>query len=225
MDARMIAHDMRTPLNALGLSVRAAKSSLSDPDSAKASLEVAERNITALSQIVEALLETSTSGKAKLKFRECLPLDLVASAIDQIAPMAVQKNLKVESETVVALPPLVADSTRLVRVLVNLLSNAVRFSPEGGNIRVSAKIRCNDGHDSVVFSVSDSGPGVNCEDTEKIFIAGVSIGKGVKSSNGLGLAVCKELVEAHEGRIWVDTSIPQGATFSFAIPITLPPSA
>lgn len=221
----MIAHDMRTPLNALSLSVRAAKNLLGSPEEAKASLDVAERNIVALAALVESLLDTSGSERGTLEFRECLPLDIVASAIDQIAPIAKLKELTVETVQAVALPPLVADCTRLVRVLVNLLSNAVRFSPEGGKITVSAKARSNDGHDCLIFSVTDQGPGVSRGDIEKIFQSGVSIGKGGKYSSGLGLAVCKEIVEAHGGRIWVDTSAAAGATFSFSIPADLQASA
>jgi len=219
----MIAHDMRTPLHALGLSVRAAKNVLSNPEEAKAFLEMGEHNIAALSQIVEALLDTAVTGGIQPEFRACAPDEIIASAIDQIAPMAAQKNLTVADETAEGLPPLAADGTRLVRVLVNLLSNSVRFSPPGGKIGVSAKARSNDGHDCVIFTVTDEGPGVNHEDIEKIFQSGVSIGKGGKYSSGLGLAVCRELVEAHGGRIWVDTTIAQGAKFSFAIPVA-PPS-
>lgn len=220
----MIAHDMRTPLNALGLTLSAAKMKAGGDEELRASLEMAERNVLVLSEIVEALLDTSDSGRGRLELRECLPLDIVACAVDQITPMAILKRLSVESEVVGPLPPLVADRNRLGRVLVNLLSNAVRFSPEGGNVRVSAKARSNDGHCVVVFTVSDEGPGVSPADMEKIFVSGVSIGKGGKYSSGLGLAVSKEIVEAHHGRIWVETNRTSGAAFSFSIPTNLKPS-
>ncbi|HEY8903224.1 MAG TPA: ATP-binding protein [Chthoniobacterales bacterium] len=219
----MIAHDMRTPLTALGLSVHAARASASDPEAVRACLEVAERNVAALSQLVEAVVDTASGGGGKLQFRECVPRDLITNAIDQIAPTASQKRIRVESESEQDLPVFVADGNRLVRVLVNLLSNAVRFSPEGGSVRVSVKARANDGHESIVFSVSDSGPGVKREDIDRIFVSGVSIAKGGKYSSGLGLTVCKEIVEAHGGRIWVDTAVAHGAAFSFSIPLTIQP--
>jgi signal transduction histidine kinase len=221
MDVRMIAHDMRTPLNALSLSISAAKAKACEDSELLESLDMAERNARVLSQIMEALLDTCDAGKAKLEFGECIPADLSASAIDQIQPMAVLKHLNISSELSDALPTLIADGSRIVRVLVNLLSNAVRFSPANGNVRISAKARSNDGHDVMVFAVADEGPGVNPQDMEKVFARGVSIGNGGKYSSGLGLAVCKEIVEAHGGRIWIETNRTNGATFAFSIPTDL----
>ena len=217
MDARMIAHDMRTPLGALMYSIQAAKASISDPQAALHSLAIADRNVQALADIVEALVENSVSGGGTLLFQRCLPLDIVTNAIDQIAPQAEIRKLLITTGELVALPAIVADCTRLTRVLVNLLSNAVRFSPEGGRIWVDAKPRQNDGHPAIVFTVSDEGPGIKPEEVHRIFAEGVSIAKGGKKSSGLGLTVCKELVEAHQGRIWVEPT-HEGATFSFSIP-------
>jgi len=214
----MIAHDMRTPLNALRLGIQAAKTA-QDPKALQSSLELAERNIKALSDLVESLVDLSIQGKCELSLRPVLPSDLVASAIIQIKPMAEQKSVTIMAKEA-DLPPLIADGSRLIRVLVNLLSNAVRFSPLNESIVVDAKARSNDGHEVVVFSVSDDGPGVPSSDIDRIFVAGVSISNSGASSNGLGLAVCKEIVEAHGGRIWVETGKAHGATFSFSIPQT-----
>ncbi|GAT34050.1 two-component system, OmpR family [Terrimicrobium sacchariphilum] len=214
----MIAHDMRTPLSALMFSLRNAKAATGNPDALHRALDVAERNTVALASIVEALLDTSPDGHGRVSHAECLPADLIASAIDQIAPQSEHKRQTITiGETFPQ--PVLADPTRIIRVLVNLLSNAIRFSAEGGEIRVDARLRLNDGHPCVVFSVSDNGPGVPISDITKIFGEGVSIAKGGKYSSGLGLAVCKELVEAHGGRIWVETDRTDGATFSFSIPL------
>lgn len=216
----MLAHDMRTPLNALILSIRSAKSSPSDANAVMQALDIAERNSVALLDIVETLVDTSENGgKGKLRMTEVLPLDLVTSAIDQIVPLAEAKGQRIDSQQMVALPTFVADGGRIIRVLVNLLSNAIRLSPEGGHIRVDAKPRKNDGHQAIVFSVADDGPGISSEEIDKIFEKGVSIEKGAKTSSGLGLTVCKEIVEAHGGRIWVETGRSKGATFSFSIPV------
>lgn len=216
MDIRMIAHDMRTPLNALRLGIQAAKTA-PDPQALQSSLELAERNITALSDIVESLVDLSIEGKGELSLRPLRPSDLVTNAIDQIKPLAEQRGVTIRAKEA-DLPPLVADESRLIRVLVNLLSNAVRFSPPNESIVVDAKARSNDGHKVVVFSVRDNGPGVTPADIDRIFVAGVSLPNSGKSSKGLGLAVCKEIVEAHGGRIWVEIGKTPGATFSFSIP-------
>jgi len=213
----MIAHDMRTPLNALTLSVTNAKKA-ADSESLKATLEIIERNTQALASIVNALLEVDATGTGRLTLEECLPSDLVKGAVDQITPMMEQKHLRIESGNLISLPPIVADCTRIVRVLANLLSNAIRFSPEGGCIRVDAHPRVNDGYPVLVFSVSDDGPGVPPETIDRIFLQGVSLSHEGKASTGLGLTVCKELVEAHGGRIWVETGHTTGATFSFSVP-------
>jgi signal transduction histidine kinase len=105
--------------------------------------------------------------------------------------------------------------------LVNLLSNAVRFSPESEEIEISIKARANDGHPAMVFSVSDNGPGVAPEDINRIFLSGISLGQAELHSSGLGLAICREIIEAHAGKIWIEAGRSKGATFSFALPLSL----
>lgn len=216
----MIAHDMRTPLNALLLSVQAAASLA--PEGQKPLLDLAEKNARVLSNMIESLLATSGDGpwaRGPLTLAECLPLDLVTNAVDQVAPQAAEKSLTLKTGPMLALPPIVADGPRLVRVLVNLLTNAIKFTPEGGHVIVDVKYRMNDGHQAVVFTVSDDGVGVSEEDAQRIFEEGISIASPDKRSHGLGLAVCKELVEAHGGRIWVELGHERGSVFSFAIPV------
>lgn len=214
MDVRKIAHDMRTPLSAMSFAIAAAQQA-TDLNDARQRLDIAARNAKALSALIESLIETSLSDEVRLSLKEHLPLELVACAVDQIVPVAEQKQLRVKTEELAGLPPIIVDGTRIVRVLANLLSNAVRFSLKDGLIFVTAKTRVNDGHPVIVFSVSDEGPGVPPEETDRIFVEGVSL---QKRSTGLGLAVCKEIVEAHGGRIWVETGREKGATFSFSIP-------
>jgi signal transduction histidine kinase len=226
MDVRMIAHDMRTPLNALSLTLQHLKAKCGSE--VGSDIDLAERNVRAVIQMVDTLLATSENGpwsKGPLVLNQCLPLDLVTSAVDQVAALAAAKSQKLATDELVALPPLVADGAKLTRVLVNLLSNAIKFAPKGGQVHVGAKHRVNDGHPGVVFSVTDNGPGVSADDVYRIFEAGVSIATDGRYSSGLGLTVCKEIVEAHEGRIWVeDTSNREGARFSFVIPMGLVPT-
>lgn len=217
----MIAHDMRTPLNALSLNIQAAEGHGDDPELVRLALEAAGRNVRELSNIVESLLETEKRGEGKLCLREHLPSDLLGRSIDQVAPVAELKRLRITAKMAASPSPLVADGDRIVRVIINLLSNAIRFSPEEGNIVVEARDRSNDGHQVVVFLISDHGPGVAPGAIDRIFLSGVSIGKAGDCSSGLGLAVCKEIIEAHGGRIWVETGHSTGATFAFSIPKNL----
>lgn len=225
LDLRMIAHDMRAPLHALNLSVHAARRECRNPEAVAALLEIAERNIGVLSSLVENLLVSGNrDGSEPLQLRAREPRDLVARALDQVAPLAQEKAQSMEAEEMLALPPLVADGEALVRVLVNLLVNAIKFTPEGGHIEVSAKLRINDGHRVMVFSVADDGIGVPPEQIDRIFVEGVSLRESGMNSSGLGLAVCRTIVEAHRGRIWIETGRTRGAKFSFAIPTELPSS-
>lgn len=220
----MIAHDMRTPLNALSLSLQAFRAARSNPDMQDEALRIAERNIRALGGMIESLLTASADGpwaRGPLNLRKCNAGEIIASAIDQVAPLASEKAQKIQAAPSASLPPLAADSERLTRVLVNLLSNSVKFSPEGSTIAIETWLRNNDGHPVVVFSVIDQGVGVSPEDIPRIFQHGVSIAKAGRYSSGLGLAVCKEIVEAHDGRIWVEPEHASGATFSFSIPVSL----
>lgn len=225
LDLRMIAHDMRAPLHALNLSVHAARRQSGNPEAVAALLEIAERNIGVLSSLVENLLAAGTrDGSEPLTLRAREAHDIVARALDQVAPLAEEKKQRLEAAEMLALPPLVADGEALVRVLVNLLVNAIKFAPEGGLIEVSVKLRINDGHRVMVFSVADDGIGVPPEQIDHIFVEGVSLQESAMNSSGLGLSVCRTIVEAHEGRIWVETGRTRGAKFSFAIPMDLSPS-
>lgn len=220
MDARMIAHDMRTPLNALQLSLQAAMPLVGD-SGAKEILKLAEKNSHVLAGMIESLLASAREGpfvRGSLALRTCQAADLVRDAVDQVALQAREKVLKLEVKSSLGVPPFVADGERLMRVLVNLLTNAIKFTPTGGLIEVEYKLRVNDGHPVVVFSVTDDGVGVSEEDAQRIFVEGISIAAPENRSHGLGLAVCKEIVEAHDGRIWVELGRPQGSTFSFSVP-------
>lgn len=225
LDLRMIAHDMRAPLHALNLSVHAARRQSANPEAVAALLEIAERNIGVLSSLLENLLSSGNRGSSEpLTLRDCEAHDIVTRALDQVAPLAGEKKQRLEAAEMLALPPLVADGKALVRVLVNLLVNAIKFAPESGLIEVSVKLRINDGHRVMVFSVADDGIGVPPEQIDHIFVEGVSFRESGMNSSGLGLAVCRTIVEAHEGRIWVETGRTRGAKFSFAIPMDLSPS-
>ena len=225
LDLRMIAHDMRAPLHALNLSVHAARRQNRNPEAVATLLDLAERNIRVLASLVESMLAADTgSGKEHLVLRECEPHEIVMRAVDQIAALAGEKGQHLEAPEMLALPPLVADADGLVRVLVNLLANAVKFSPAGGRIQISVKLRINDGHRVLVFSVTDEGVGVAPEQIDRIFLEGISLAVTGNHSTGLGLAVCRAIVEAHQGRIWVEPGRSHGAKFSFTIPTDLPPS-
>jgi len=122
------------------------------------------------------------------------------------------------------LPRVRGDELRLERILYNLLENGVKYSPEGSEIRVSARRE----DDHLVVSVSDQGQGISPRDQAKLFKPFHQIGQvvpGPLGGAGLGLLVCRRLVEAHGGRIWVESEPGNGSTFSFTLSITKRPSS
>ena len=109
-----------------------------------------------------------------------------------------------------------ADERRIRQVVFNLLSNAVKFTPTGGSVEVSSAQR----NGEVVVSIADTGPGISPGDQERIFeeFQQTDLGAEQREGTGLGLALSKKLVELHGGRIWVESEIDEGSTFTFTLP-------
>jgi signal transduction histidine kinase len=148
-----------------------------------------------------------------------VPVDvdaLVQEAVEQIQPFALSKNQDLSTQIAPDLPQIFADRDLILRVLTNLLDNAVKFTERNGRIALSAEqVR-----DKVVFTVADTGMGIRPEYRQRIFerFARLENANGVKGT-GLGLAFCKLAVEAHGGHIWVESEVGQGSQFKFALPV------
>jgi len=219
----MIVHDLRTPLTSLltGLQSLELLGELS-PDQ----LEVVWMSVSGgqtLLSIINDLLDIGKmeSGTVDLKREEIAPADLLNEAATQVSALLLAKGLTLTKQVSEELPVLYADHDKLCRTLVNLLGNAIKFTPSGGRITLSV---CPDAaQESLVFSVSDTGEGIPRSAFERIFekFGQVETRKeGRKMSTGLGLTFCKMAVEAHGGRIWVESEPGCGSTFSFTLPVT-----
>ncbi|HZV02427.1 MAG TPA: HAMP domain-containing sensor histidine kinase, partial [Planctomycetota bacterium] len=140
------------------------------------------------------------------------PLALVEETAQVAEPLALVRNVRLSVEPPAApLPQIPCDRGRIAVVLANLLGNAIKFTPDGGAVRARVEGREGD----VVFSVHDTGPGVAPELQARIFERGFQVHPG--NGLGLGLSIAKGIVEAHGGRIWVESAAGLGATFSFAL--------
>lgn len=178
-----------------------------------------------MTRLVNDMLDLTQieDGRLPLRLAECDALDLIETAVARLRPQAEQKNI----EFVMAVAPdvrVLADEDKIGRVLTNLLDNAVKFSPTSGAIIV----RCQpagspppDGGD-VLFSVTDEGPGIAASDLPRVFERFFKSDRARERSHrvgaGLGLAIARHLVEAHEGRMWATSHEGQGATFYFTLP-------
>jgi PAS domain S-box-containing protein len=212
----VVSHDLRNPLSILNM----ASSLLLEaelPDEKKAAqVRLISRVIGQMRQLVEDLLDVSRLGAGALRL-DCQPLDpqhVLDEAVAQVIPLAEGRNLTVQVEARRAAARIHGDSARLVQTLNNLLGNAIRYSPEGGRISVGAAAV----GAFVEFHVADEGPGIVAEDRPRLFDRFWQGGHGPSGGAGLGLAICKGIVEMHGGRIWLDESATAGTTIRFTIP-------
>ena len=218
---RFTVHDLRTPLNALLLSMEAMPLFGELTATQRDCLAISLRNGHVIVTMVDDLLDIGAiedRGPAALALKDFKPRELVSSAIDQIAPLAKDKGLRLENNALQDLEPITIDADKVVRVLVNLLANAVKFTDGGGSICVAA--RQDERGRGTVFSVADTGSGIAKDDVERIFDEGVRLDTGTAPglSAGLGLTFCKRIVEAHGGAIWVESAPGKGSEFSFSLP-------
>jgi signal transduction histidine kinase len=226
----MLVHDLRTPLTAMlvPLDVLQSAQTGSLNDLQKEMLAICTRSGKQLLSLVNDLLDVSKmeSGTMQLQLEPAQVATIVEEALAQVAPQAANRKQNLEHDLTSDLPELLADDDLLVRVLVNLIGNAVKFTPSGGSIRVSAETASAADGAAVRFIVQDTGEGIAPEDRERIFEKFAQVqGRPVnrRQSTGLGLTFCRLAVEAHGGRIWVESAPEKGSIFQFTIP--LKPSA
>ncbi len=214
-----VSHELRTPLASLkALTETLQESALEDPPAARRFLGRMEVEIDNLTQMVQELLELSRieSGRVPLRRRAARPHEFTSSAVERMAVQAERTGLRLHMECPTDLPLVRADADRLEHVLVNLIHNAIKFTPPGGEVCISAKQQ----GDQVVFSVQDTGVGISDEALPRIFERFYKIDRSRSGSGtGLGLSIARHIVEAHGGKIWAESQENQGSTFFFTLPI------
>lgn len=224
----MIVHDLRTPLTSLltGLQTLEAVSPTLDAMQAEL-LEMSVEGGNTLLGMINDLLDVSKmeDGSLTLEQSEIAPNTLIKEALQQVRALVQLRQLTIHQEVAPNLPPLWADAEKLRRVLVNLVSNAIKFTPEGGEVTLSVQREA--GGNALLFAVRDTGEGIPREAFGRIFekFGQVESRKaGRKMSTGLGLTFCKMVVEAHGGNIRVESELGHGSVFLFTIPaqIALP---
>ncbi|MBV9470814.1 MAG: HAMP domain-containing histidine kinase, partial [Abitibacteriaceae bacterium] len=218
----MIVHDLRTPLTSFigGLESMTVMGDLNEDQSE--CLDIALTGGYTLLGMINDLLDISKmeSGLLQLEYNEIEIMALLQRSVNQVAALASNKNLSLIVEDCPDLPQLKADQEKLERTLTNLLGNAIKFTPTGGT--VTAKVDASHEPQMLLFSVIDTGEGIPDTAFERIFDKFGQVEtrqSGRKLSTGLGLTFCKMAVEAHNGRIWVESELGQGSKFSFLIPL------
>jgi NtrC-family two-component system sensor histidine kinase KinB len=224
----MMVHDLRSPLAAVlsGLEMiqELTASGDSDPLAVQA-MRVAKRSCNSMLTLVNSLLDINQleSGRMPLLRAPAPFAPLARSAVARLSALADERGVTVLTELPPDLPMVEMDNEKVGRVLINLLDNALKFTPDGGQITLCAAHESGEQENVLLCSVSDTGPGIPLEYREKVFdrfaqVHGQTAPRGPRGS-GLGLAFCKLAVEAHNGRIWVETEPGQGCTFYFTLPV------
>jgi len=216
----VVSHELRTPLTSMQVALSLLDEQLVDPASEDGQnmVHVATAGVDRLVRLVNHILdlERLESGKLRIKKQPCNLSDLVDTAIDQMKDLANRSNVLIQ--TAIAPFPIHADADRLVQVLTNLLSNAIRFSPPQSTITIHADLSS---PSWVQFSVQDQGRGIPGEHLESIFERFQQVDASdsrEKSGTGLGLAICRNIIHQHGGHIWADSTLGQGSTFYFTLP-------
>lgn len=216
-----ISHELRTPLASIKALTETLKNgAIDDPPAAERFLERMDTEVDALTQMVSELLELTRieSGQVPLELEPTKPCTLIKGAVERLGEQAERAGLTIHIDCSENLPEIYADPPRLGQALVNLLHNAIKFTPEGGQITLTAQQKA----DIVEFAVKDTGVGIPADDLPRIFERFYKADQArTGGGTGLGLAITRHLVEAHGGRIWAESLEERGSTFYFTIPIVL----
>jgi signal transduction histidine kinase len=221
----MLIHDLRSPLGSI-LTGLALVLQITQPDQPPEPdvfevLRLAQTSGQHMLRLINQLLEIARleSGSVPLNRQPAVPAALIAAAAERLRPVADSAAIRLVVAAAPDLPSLPVDVELIGRVLDNLADNALKFSPDGTEVRLWT--RADDHGDRVLFGVTDSGPGIAPADQAQLFqkfhaVPGV---RGRRGGTGLGLAFCKLVVEAHHGQMTVESQPGQGATFVFSLPL------
>jgi len=229
----MIVHDLRSPLSSLITGLDMALSEIehlpveANAETLKITLGVGLSSANSLLKLVEGILDVNKleAGEVMLALAPLNLRDLVQQACDRLGPVGAGASITLSLEMPESLPDIVADHEKIERVVVNLVDNALRYTPQGGRVTVRLKAS-EQGHQTV--SVIDTGEGIPADFRERVFERFFQIDpkgrrRGTRGT-GLGLTFCRLAVEAHRGRIWVDGGPEGGAAFHFTLPSNLSPT-
>jgi two-component system, OmpR family, phosphate regulon sensor histidine kinase PhoR len=223
-----VSHELRTPLTSIKGYVEALlDGGKDDPETSVRFLEIILKQSDRLNLILEDLLQLSKIESGQLQFKK-EPLHIgsvIERTIAMIKPLAEKKQHRLRSQVAADLPLISGDEERLVQVLANLLDNAIKYTPEGGQITVAARrispSRAEAPRTSIELTVTDTGIGIPEQDRPRVFERFYRVDKARSrelGGTGLGLAIVRHIVEGHGGQVWVEGNMPTGSRFIVRLP-------
>jgi signal transduction histidine kinase len=218
----IVSHDLKNPLASILIVSASLQRQLADQGDQRVRTGLAriERGAQRMNRLIEDLLDSAAieAGAISVAPRPHAVAPLVTEAVGAAQPLADSKSLSLGVELSADLPPVLADPTRIQQVLGNLLGNALKFTPEGGSVVVRAE----SSGELVTFSVTDTGPGIPADELPHLFGRFRRVRGEEKPGTGLGLFISNGIVRGHGGTLWVTSTVGQGSTFSFTLPVAPP---
>lgn len=224
----MLAHDLRNPLTALSIALETLemgndlppKWKKLKPEMKTQLLKHARTQTKAINRMITDILQAAQGSDRKFQIRP-MNIDfshLSMDILDCLERQFTAKHLNIKTDIPNDLPQVYADPERVRQLLMNLLDNAAKYTPEGGKITITALHRTTQ---SIQVSICDSGPGIPKENQERIFEDQFRLKRDEDTDGyGIGLSLCQRIVRAHYGQIWVDSSLGQGSCFHFTLPVS-----
>lgn len=215
----VVSHDLRNPLSAIAMCARVLLENPPDDATSRQELfSTISESVEAMNRLIQDLVDVASieRGQLSLERTSVAPGRIVERLLHMFRVEAESHSLELDDDVAIDLPEIQADESRLVQALSNLLRNAIKFTPDAGRIVVSAKA----GEGVIRFGVCDTGMGIDPSLHQRIFDRYWHASTGArKRGTGLGLSIAKGIVEAHGGRLSVDSDIGKGSTFTFSIPV------
>lgn len=217
-------HELKTPLSVVGGYLDSLQDGFAGElnDAQKGIVSETLSSCHRMEALISDMLDLNRieAGRMPMELMEMPVIHVVQKVAGQMIPLLQKKKLTLDIREENMELPARFDEDRITQVLVNLVSNAIKFTPQGGRITVSAKRGAGKGPSFFQISVADTGIGISEEDLPRIFEEFAQVGEpGKEEGTGLGLAICLRIVEAHEGRIWAESVLGQGTTFHFTLPL------